>query len=99
MIHFDLPFPPHFVGIMEIMIKSAESAVYDQSKYVHINNKELLSAFAGAQVLINSRPFTYQSADACNVSPVTPYLILFHRLGGLFAPEVEELIYYCVKRR
>ena len=81
------------------MIKSAKSAVYDQSKNTHINNKELLPAFAGAQGLINSRLFTYQSADACNVSPVTPNHILFDCLGGLFAPEVEQLIYYCVKRR
>ena len=81
------------------MIKSAKNAVYDQSKNTHINNKELLSAFAGAQWLINSRPFTYQTADACNVSPVTPNHILLNCLGGLFAPEVEEMIYYCVKRR
>lgn len=93
-----LPFPRHFVGILEIIIKSTKSAVYDQSKNSRINNKELLSAFAGAQGLLNARPFTHQSANACNVSPVTPNHILFDRLGGLFAPEAEELIYYCVKR-
>ena len=35
------------------MIKLAKRAVYDQFKNVGINDEELLSAFAGAEVLIN----------------------------------------------
>ena len=33
-----------------------------------INDEKLLSAFAAAQGLINSRPLTYQSVDACDVA-------------------------------
>ena len=63
--HFNPPFAPHFGGVFEIMIKSAKWAVYDQFKNADINDEELLSAFAEAEGLINSRPLTYQSADVC----------------------------------
>ena len=81
------------------MIKSAKQEVHDQFKNADINDKERLSTFAGAQGLINSRPFSYQSADVRDVSPITPNHFLFGQLGGQFAPEVEEQTYYGVKRR
>ena len=81
------------------MVKSAKRAVYDQLKNADINDEELLSAFAGAEGLINSRPLTYQLADVRDVSPITPNYFLFGQLGGQFSPEVEEQIYYGVKRR
>ena len=34
-----------------------------------------MSAFAGAGGLVNSRPLTYQSADACDVSPIISCLV------------------------
>ena len=58
-----------------------------------------MSAFAGAEGLINLRPPTYQSANACDVSPITPDHFLFGHLGGHSAPVVEEWIYYGVKKR
>ena len=81
------------------MIKSAKRAVYDQFKNVGINDEELLSAFAGAEVLINWRALTYHSADPHDVSPIAPKHFLFGQLGGQFAPEVEGWIYYGVMRR
>ena len=96
---FNLPFAPQFGSVFEIMIKSTKRAVYDQLKNADINDEELLSAFAGAEGLINSRPLTYQSADARDVSPITQNHFLFGRLGGQFAPDVEEWIYYGIKRR
>ena len=49
--------------------------------------------------MINSEPLTYHSADAREVSPITPNPFLFGQLGGRFTQEVEERIYYGVKRR
>ena len=95
--HFNPPFAPHFGGVFEIMIKSAKWAVYDQFKNADINDEELLSAFAEAEGLINSRPLTYMYL--IYVSPTTPNHFLFGQLGSQFAPEVEEQIYYGVKRR
>ena len=57
-----------------------------------------MSAFACTEGLINSRSLTYQSADASDVSPVTPKHFLFAQLGGQFAPEKEERISYGIKR-
>ena len=68
--HFNPPFAPHFGGVFEIMVKSAKWAVYDQLKNADISDEELLSAFAGAEGLINSRPLIYQSADVRDVSPI-----------------------------
>ena len=75
------------------MIKPAKRAVYDQFKNAD-NNDELLPASGVAEALINSTPLVYQSADVRDVSPITPNHFLFGQLGSLFAPEVEERIYY-----
>ena len=95
--HFNSLFAPHFDGVFKIKIKSAKPAKYDQFKSPEINDGELLSAFADAESLINSRPLTYQSADAPVVSPITPNHFLLGQLGGQFTPEVEERMYYGVK--
>ena len=81
------------------MIKSVKQAVYNQFRNGDINDAELFSNFADAEGLINSRPRTYQSADACDISPITPNHFLFGQQGDQFAPEVEERIYYGFKRR
>ena len=64
------------------MIKSAKRAVYDQFKSADIDNEELLPAFAGTEGLVNPRRLTYQSADARDVSPITPNHYFFGQLGG-----------------
>ena len=97
--YFNPPHSPHFGGVFEIMIKSAKKAIYDQFKNADINDEELLSAFFGAEGLINSRPLTYQSADSTDAPPITPNHFLFGQAGGQFAPQVEERIYYNIKKR
>ena len=74
-------FAPHFGGVF-VMIKPVIRTVYDQFKNPDINEEELLSAFAGTEGLINSRPLTYQSADVHDVTPITPNNFLFGQLGG-----------------
>ena len=91
-------FAAHFGGVF-VMIKSVIQTVYDQFKNPDINEEELLSAFTGTEGLINSRPLTYQSADVHDVTPIAPNHVLFGQLGGQLAPEVEEQIYYDLKRR
>ena len=49
--------------------------------------------------MIYSRSLTYYSADAHDVSPITPNLFLFGQFGGRFTQEVEGQIYYGVKRK
>ena len=55
---------------------------------------KLLTAFTGAESLINSRPFTYQTANPKDNVSLTPNHFLIGQIGGQFAPEVDvETIY------
>ena len=81
------PMAPHFGGIHESMIKSAKRAIKDILSHADVTDEELLSAFVGAEGLINSRPLTYQSADPNDNVPLTPNHLLLGQLGGIFAPE------------
>ena len=45
---------PHFGGVHESMIKSAKTAIKAILGSADINDKELNSAFVGAEALINS---------------------------------------------
>ena len=53
-----------------------------------------MSAFTGAEALINSRPLTYQSADPKDDMPLTPNHLLHGQIGGRFAPEAAEEVAY-----
>ena len=46
-----------------------------------------MTAFTGAEALINSRPLTYQSANPSDDVPLTPNHFLHGQIGGQFAPE------------
>ena len=52
--HFNPPYAPHFGGIHETMIKAAKRAVYAILSNADITDEELLSAFVGAEGLINA---------------------------------------------
>ena len=96
---FNPPHVPHFGGIFESMIKSAKKAIYAILGSADITDEELLSAFTGAEALINSRPLTYQSANLKDNIPLTPNHFLFGQLGGKFAPEaVDKTDLHPIKR-
>ena len=84
--NFNPPAAPHFGGVFEIMIKAAKRSVYAILSNADVNDEELLSAFIGAEALINSRPITYQSADTRDLLPLTPSHFLHGELGGRLAP-------------
>ena len=58
-----------------------------------------MTAFAGAESLINSRPLTYQSANLDDTTPLTPNHFLQGQMGGMFAPEVDQETCYNPKKR
>ena len=58
-----------------------------------------MTAFTGAESLINSRPLTYQSANPADDIPLTPNHFLQGQIGGEFAPEADEDISGNPKRR
>ncbi|XP_014675861.1 PREDICTED: uncharacterized protein LOC106815849 [Priapulus caudatus] len=78
--HFNPALAPHFGGVHETMIKSAKRAIYAILQNADINDEELLTAFTGAEALLNSRPLTYQSANPADNTPLTPNHFLHGKL-------------------
>ncbi|XP_067050193.1 uncharacterized protein [Acropora muricata] len=96
---FNPPHAPHFGGAHEIMIKGAKRAIYAILGNADITDKELMTAFTGAEALQNSRPLTYQSPNSEDDMPLTPNHFLFGQVGGQFAPEsVDETTFNPKKR-
>ena len=72
------------------MIKAAKRAIFAILQNADIND-ELLTAFTGAESLINSRPLAYQTANPKDNVPLTPKTyFLIGQIGGWFAPEVDR---------
>ena len=87
--NFNPPLAPHFGGVYETMIKAAKKAIFAILQNADVNDEELLTAFTGAESLINSRPLTYQTANPKDNVPLTPNHFLIGQIGGRFAPEVD----------
>ena len=96
---FNPPSAPHFGGVFETMIKAAKRAILAILGNADVNDEELMTAFAGAEALINSRPLTYQSANPEDNVPLTPNHFLQGQIGGQFAPEAVEEVNYNPKKR
>ena len=79
---FNPPYAPHFGGVFEIMIKSAKRAIIAILNNADVNDEELMTAFCGAETVINSRPLTYQSANVKDNVPLMPNHILHGQMGG-----------------
>ena len=96
---FNPPLAPHFGGVHETMIKSAKKAIKAILTNSDVSDEELMTAFIGAEALINSRPLTYQSASPEDDIPLTPNHLLHGQAGGQFAPDsVDETDYNPRKR-
>ena len=97
--HFNSPLVPHFGGVHETMIKAAKRAVNAVLANADVTDEELTTAFTGAEVLLNSRPLTYQSANPEADIPLTPNHFLIGQIGGQFAPESVDETNYSLKKR
>ena len=84
---FNPPGAPHFGGVFEIMVKAAKKALYAVLGNSDVTDEELITACAGVESLMNSRPLTYQSAHPQDDVPLTPNHFLHGQVGGQFAPE------------
>lgn len=49
--------------------------------------KELTTTIVGAEGMMNSRAFNYQSSNTGDPEPLTPKHFLINQVGGQFAPE------------
>ena len=55
-----------------MIIKAAKRAILAILGNVDVNDEELMTAFTGAESLMNSRPLTYHSANPHDSTPLTP---------------------------
>ena len=96
--HFNPLRASHFGGFIEALIKSAKRATAAVLSNADITDEELLTAFTGAEGLLNSRPLTYQSADPKDEPVLTPNHFLHGQAGGQLAPEVVDEIDFHPRR-
>ena len=97
--HFNPPHAPHFGGVHETMIKAAKRAVNAVLGNADVTDEELVTAFTGAEALLNSRPLTYQAANPEDDIPLTPNHFLIGQIGGQFAPESVDDTSFSLKKR
>ena len=81
------------------MIKAAKRAILAILGKADVNDEELITAFTGAECLVNSRPLTYQSAYPKDDVPLTPNHFLFGQVGGQFAPQEVEEAHHNLRKR
>ena len=96
---FNPPQAPHFGGAHAIMIKAAKKAIYAVLGEANVTDEELMTAFIGAESLLNSRPITYQTANPCDETPLTPNHFLYGQVGGTFAPDSVDETEFQPKKR
>ena len=97
--HFTPPLAPHFGGVHESMIKSAQKALNAILGNADITDEELMTALTGAEALVNSRPLTYQSANPHDDIPLTPNHFLHGQIGGHFAPSSVDSTQFNLRKR
>ena len=96
--HFNPLRASHFGGFVEGLTKSAKRAAAAVLSNADITDEELLTAFTGAEGLLNSRPLTYQSADRKDEPVLTPNHFLHGQAGGQLALEVVDEIDFHPRR-
>jgi len=52
-----------------------------------------VTAFSGAEALLNSRPLTYHSANLQDDIPIIPNNLLHGQIEGMFTPETTREAY------
>ena len=72
------------------MIKAAKKAIYGILGNADVSDDELMTAFTGAEVLINSRLLTYQSTNPADDVPLTPIHFLIGQVGGNYAAQIVD---------
>ena len=97
--HFNPPLAPHFGGVHETMIKASKKAIYGILGNSDVTDEELMTAFTGAEGLINSCPLTYQSANPADDVPLRPNHFLHGQISGKFAPESVEGTDFHLRKR
>ena len=81
-----------------MMIKVAKRAVTALLGNADVTDEELVTAFTGAEALLNSRPLTYQSANPEDDIPLTANHFLIGQIGSQFAPASVDNTSFSLKK-
>ena len=81
------------------MIKAAKKAIHAVIGETNVTDKELMTAFIGAESLLNSRPITYQTANPCDETPLTHNHLLYGQVRGTFALDSVDETEFQPKKR
>ena len=93
---FNPPAAPHFGGVHKIMVKSAKKSIKNILGNANINDEELVTAFVGAEVLVNNRPLTSHPTD--NVLLISNHF-MHGQLVGTFASDSVDKTQFNLKKR
>ena len=93
---FNPPAAPHFGGVHKIMVKSAKKSIKNILGNANINDEELVTAFVGAEVLVNNRPLTSHPTD--NVLLISNHF-MYGQLVGTFASDSVDKTQFNLKKR
>ena len=85
--YWNPPVAPHFGGVFESMIKSANRAIAAILPNADVDDEELQTIFTGVESLLNSRPLTTISDDPNDELVLTPNHFLIGQMGGDIVPE------------
>lgn len=92
---FNPPAAPHFGGLWEREIRSVKSALRTTLGGQSVQEEVLLTVLLEVELILNSKPLGYISADVANVDPITPNNLLLGRPDGsvpqVAYPEAELL--------
>ena len=87
---FNPPAAPHFGGVHEALVKTSKKAIYSVLRGADINDEELMTAFSGAEEILNSRPITYQTSNSVDELPLSPNNFLTGRSSMEFPYEALD---------
>ena len=89
----------HFGRVHVIIVKAAKKAIKNILGNADINDEELVTAFVGAESLINSRQWNYQSSHPAKDVSLTPNHFLYGQLGGMISPDSVDKTQFNLKKR
>lgn len=78
---FNPPLSPHMGGVWESLVRSVKRALEVTLKERAPRTETLLTAFAEAENVVNSRPLTHVSVDPRDGEPLTPNHLLLNAPG------------------
>lgn len=90
---FNPPAAPHFGGLWEREIRSVKSALRTTLGGQSVPEEVLLTVLLEVELILNSKPLGYVSADIADADPITPNSLLLGRPDGslpqVVYPETE----------